>query len=76
MSEYNGWTNWETWNVALWIGNEELLYSFAKLCQNYKDFVGLIEAVPNKYQYETGDGVAWNSPKVKRREINRMIKEL
>jgi hypothetical protein len=25
MSEdkkYNGWTNYETWNVALWIGNE------------------------------------------------------
>ena len=19
---YNGWTNWETWNVALWLGNE------------------------------------------------------
>ncbi len=22
-SKYNGWTNYETWNVALWLGNEE-----------------------------------------------------
>ena len=22
---YNGWTNWETWNVAMWIGNDEML---------------------------------------------------
>jgi len=24
---YNGWTNYETWNVALWIDNEEGTYS-------------------------------------------------
>lgn len=23
---YNGWTNWETWNVALWVDNEEAIY--------------------------------------------------
>lgn len=23
---YNGWTNWATWNVALWLGNVEADY--------------------------------------------------
>jgi hypothetical protein len=22
-NKYNGWTNYETWNVKLWLGNEE-----------------------------------------------------
>jgi hypothetical protein len=27
---YSGWKNYETWNVALWIGNDEGLYRMAK----------------------------------------------
>jgi hypothetical protein len=25
-TKYEGWKNWETWNVALWVNNEEPLY--------------------------------------------------
>lgn len=28
--EYNGWSNWETWNVALWIQNDESAYRATK----------------------------------------------
>lgn len=26
QEKYNGWTNYDTWNVALWVGNEESWY--------------------------------------------------
>ena len=32
---YNGWTNYETWNAALWIGNDEFLYNTAKACVEF-----------------------------------------
>ena len=28
--EYNGWTNWATWNVDLWLCNDEKLCKLAK----------------------------------------------
>ena len=27
---YNGWTNYETWNVALWLGNDEGTYNLVR----------------------------------------------
>jgi len=35
----NGYTNWETWNVAMWIGNDELLYTLSKVSRSYEDFL-------------------------------------
>jgi hypothetical protein len=25
-TEYNGWTNWETWNCKLWLDNDQSVY--------------------------------------------------
>jgi len=36
QGEYNGWKNWATWNVALWLGNDYPLY---KAMQGYKGYV-------------------------------------
>ena len=34
MMEYNGWSNWETWNFKLWLDNEESSYlSIMKLAR-------------------------------------------
>ena len=44
----NGWANYETWNAALWIGNDEFLYNTAKACVLYRE-VG-IETAWEKFQ--------------------------
>ena len=30
---YNGWKNRQTWNVALWFGNDQALYNRAKMAK-------------------------------------------
>ena len=30
MSDYNGWTNYETWNVALWLDNDQGTYEMMR----------------------------------------------
>ena len=80
---YNGWTNYETWNVALYINNEEPLYReavrYAKQCDrlgefvNYNDFADVISML---YGNKTADGVDWNDTELDIEELNEMLKEM
>ena len=68
-TSYNGWTNYETWNVALWIGNDEGLYHLAREAGNYEDFVDCLESCSFN-ELSTPDGVNYRDPKVNIVELN------
>ena len=72
---YNGWTNYETWNVALWISNEEGLYHLARESKDYQTFVDCLEAC-SLNDATTGDGVKYNDPKVNATELDAMFEDL
>jgi hypothetical protein len=59
---YNGYANYQTWNVCLWISNDEGLNEFASVCQDYNDFKARLRETCEdmKIAYETPDQVAWN----------------
>lgn len=55
---YNGWKNWSTWNVALWLGNDEDLYKISRRFVSYKDLADHL--MNDCYNAMTPDGVYWN----------------
>ena len=69
---YNGWANYQTWNAALWIGNDEFLYNTAKACVEYcgndetpwQKFVRcMTDGQIGRMLGQTADGVKWNDPR-------------
>ena len=77
MQGYNGWANWETWNVALWIGNDPGLYDLA--CETARDggtYGHLVSMILDCGSKETPDGCEWDDVKIDGLRINEMMKEL
>lgn len=71
----NGWANYETWNVALWLNNNEGLYfgmldairNGARTYEDVRDAMGLTG--------ETKDNVAWDDLALDTAELDAMIAE-
>ena len=73
----NGWTNYATWNVALWIENDEGLYhvarGFRRVLAPYKAFVADLRELG---VLETPDHVAYNDRSLDTDALDEMIQEL
>ena len=69
--KYNGWNDWTTWNVALWIRNDQTFYSIAKECGNYADFLYEMQAMIGSFA--TPDGADWGEANID--ELNEVISD-
>ena len=69
--KYNGWHDWTTWNVALWINNDQTFYSIAKECKNYADFLYEMQYMIGSFA--TPDGADWGEANIE--ELNEVISE-
>ena len=73
--EYNGWKNYETWNVALYLDNDEGTYLAVKdyvkdtlRSKNVPSYEGLLEYLGFEDE-STPDGIPWNYFRIDRREM-------
>ena len=69
---YNGWADWTTWNVALWINNDQGFYGIAKECKNYADFLYEMQAMIGSFA--TPDGADWGEANLT--EMSELITEI
>jgi hypothetical protein len=76
-TDCNGWKNYETWNVALWIGSDEGLYGLAREHRSYKSFANMImDPDFGSIAAGTPDGVSWIDPDLDIEALDEMIEEL
>lgn len=78
-NEYNGWKNYETWNVMLYINNDIKTYSEVKFCYSKFSKSAPYDAWLVKYgkQFQkTPDNVQWGDKKIDLDEVNEHLCEM
>lgn len=78
-TKHAGYANYETWNVALYLNHDAVLYSVARDYVKQCRFFGLSadynELVP-MLDEETIDGVRFDNPKCNLEELNEVLEQL
>ena len=80
MNEYNGWKNYATWNVALWLGNNENMNNQVERFNRcvplygttYAEFIIYFASLGD----QTPDGVAWLDDTLDYAALNRVVTEV
>ena len=76
---YNGYKNYSTWNVSLWINNDEDLYfaavNFMKGYTGARPYVKFIHSMHLQNE-RTPDNIKWISTCLDYKALNEMMKEL
>ena len=79
---YNGWPNYETWNVMLWMDNEEGAYNLyrelaAKKAARKHYFSGHSArwCCEQAFGSETPDGVSFNNSRVRWGKVAEAMRE-
>jgi len=78
---YNGWKNYQTWNVALWLNNDSSLYdelvAYAIRCSKKHvkpTYTGFLRRSGYANLY-TGDGVSFSDHRISKKELTRDLFE-
>ena len=70
---YNGWANYETWNVALWLDNDYESYKLARTCKNFREYR---KAKNLRGEPLTGDHISLFDDKLNIKELDEKITEM
>ena len=82
-TDFNGSKNWETWNVGLWIQNDERMYRVALAYVDQARRFGqrisydaLIPALEYRFGQMTPDGARWMDPTIDTDALDEMLADL
>ena len=79
--QYNGWTNYETWAVSLWIDNEEPSYGYwraeaARYREDVEDWTEAISGLAEQLKEEISDNAPTAEPSVYSDLLNAALSEV